>query len=191
MSMEFGAGRLTELLAELEEEIRTAGAGETLDQMLPGLSEGQIRDALVEVALTPPEELLAWYQWHNGGHVMLTPFWQPMNLSGAIALYQEQELGTEDWQWRLGWLPIMGSHPFLLIDCSRPPSTPASVRRYNSWSGGFVSELTDDQPQPSLCLPVTWWIEALRTGVYRWEPTLNRWTGDRHGPLPPERLGLA
>lgn len=190
--MEFGAVRLTELLAELEEEIRAAGAGETLDQMRPGLSEGQIRDALAEVDLTLPEELLALYQWHNGGHVMLTPFWEPMSLSGAIAIYQDQELGTEDWQWRPGWLPIMAAEPrLLLMNCAGPSSDAALLRRYDIWSGGFLSELPGDQPQPSLCVPVMWWIDALRSGVYRWEPALNRWTGDRHGPLPPERLGLA
>jgi hypothetical protein len=184
---------LAELFPELEEAIRAAGAGSVLDDLNPGLSEDQIRTEFARINLRPPDEVVTWFQWHNGGSgsVAFTPFFALLPLQRAIENYQKQELGTEPWQYRPGWLAYAGTGLPSLVDCNGNPADPAPVRFHDTWDGGFVSESPESQPQPSMCVPVTWWIEALHNGNYRWLPDRNLWTGEHHGPYPIERTGLS
>ena len=183
---------LSQLLAEFETEMVAAGAGHMLAPLQPGLEPDIVRTRLGEIGMAPSREVLAWFAWRNGseGHLVL-PGKIFYSLDEGIGEYEQADRGEYDWQWREAWLPLTrsGNMNRIVVDC-REDAEASAVRCVAFDSGLFSDSSLSAAPQPSLCVMVSWWIEALRAGIYAWEPAVGDWTWDRFNQIPPERDGL-
>jgi hypothetical protein len=95
-----------------------------------------------------------------------------------------QPKGQEDWQWDPRWLQIMGDANGLAIFCGGEPTSAPLVRGI-TWDRAYGTQLTQTVRQAvSLCTPVTWWIDALRHGWYRWNVSGNAWEDVDHSKQP-------
>jgi hypothetical protein len=92
--------------------------------------------------------------------------------------------GQEDWQWNPDWIQIMGDANGLAISCDRHADDPPLVRGL-SWDRVYGTQPDQTLNQVvSLCTPVTWWIDALRHGWYRWNGPGNGWESVDHSKQP-------
>ncbi len=169
------AGLLGDLLVELEHELATMGAPVRLFR--PGLPESTVRERFAQVGRTPPDEVVTWFTWHDGSRADTDGRWvdvfprEHWTLDSVIRRILEPDLpyGTELWEWHPSWVHLTGDNHGLAVDFSRT-TTP----RVRALSEGSVS--THDpglaHQVVSLCTPVTWWIEAIRSGAIQWEPDL-------------------
>ena len=88
----------------LDAAIRATGAG-VMDNLAPGLPADVIREQLEALGLTPPDELVAWFEWQDGllsrdvpeGQSTLTAY-APFSLGEAVrdreSLDIEQRTGS-------------------------------------------------------------------------------------------------
>ena len=96
-----------------------------------------------------------------------------------------------DSRWCEGWLPLIhaGNMDRVVADC-RQDTRAATIRRVAYDSGMFSDDSILSAPQPSLCVMLSWWLDALRSGAYAWNAKAGDWTWDRFDRIPPERRGL-
>jgi hypothetical protein len=195
MSEVYGSARLRELLVELEETIVQAGGGRDLSWCVPGVSEPQVRAAFARIGLVPTGELITWFGWHNGstGYPLLQKHF-PRSLDELVTDYQRERdtdwLGEAYGQWRPGWVKIIGISHGIAADCNRPEIEATPVRFADPWDGRFDSDDPGAQPQPSMCVMVSWWIDAIRDGYFTWKPDTQSWDWGPPLRLPPERRAL-
>lgn len=170
-------GLLAELLRELEHEVVAYGG--TKSSLRQGVDLEVLRETFAFHQLSLPEELEVWFGWHDG-ETRGALFCPPSSLLsledsfGMRALEMEQDVGEPLWDWDPQWLRITGdSNAGGAIRCSSSARTPLvrtimdEVRTHPSSTAGQVV---------SLCTPVTWWIEAIRSGHYHW--TEGGWARD-------------
>jgi len=185
---------LSELLMEMETELRRQGV--PVDEYLrPPAPISVVRAGFEECGLDPPLEALAWFGWHDGptrapnSHKVM-PMFLGWSLAESVRAYLDpkgQPKGREDWQWDPRWLQIMGDGNGLAIFCGDAPDKAPLVR------GITVDREYGTQPSQtlrqvvSLCTPVTWWIDALRHGWYRWNKHANAWEDVDTSLQPPMR----
>jgi hypothetical protein len=175
-----GAGPqlLTELLATLEERLREARA--PFDEIMGrGLSRESVQEKLNSIGLTPPEELISWFGWHDTLESARPPWIFPnlfqMPLASLVQIYPiEVEVGTHP----PTWFNIAGDSNGNAVSCEKDPSQPPLVRALLHDEGGLDFS-QDGRQVVSLCTPVAWWIEALDRGVYTWDLNLGAWRTDR------------
>jgi hypothetical protein len=181
-------GASAELLAHLldifESELRRQGV--PVDAYLrPGAQASEVRETFERNNLNAPDEVLVWFGWHDGpvrstaSHLVL-----PMFMSWSVAEVDTmrnspgaQPFGLEDWQWNPSWVQIMGDQNGLAVRCDNEPSAAPLVRGLLSGQYGTQPDVTRRQVV-SLCTPVTWWIDALQHGWYRWVVSANAWETD-------------
>lgn len=189
MSRGDDAPRLTaELLEELEGRWRDLGVP-IAEQLRSGLSREQIHVLTAPLDLHVPSEALVWWGWHDGAvggtaAGQAFPGWWLPSLAEAVArarweLNEAVGLAGERAQtllWRSSWLPIMSAMDgnYGAVDCSLPPDLPSPVFYTDRES------VAKFEPRvPSIGTLICWWIDAIDTGVTRFDTATARW---RHDP---------
>jgi hypothetical protein len=192
-----GAQLLGVLLAELEVELRRQKV--PLDGLLqPAANSAEVHSTFAGAGLVPPDEAVTWFGWHDGcvgvplAEVVLPRFGFWSLKAVAMNRSQTQQwLGLEEGQWNPNWLQIMGEADGLGISCEAHPSVSPLVRLVNFEDAGTQPQDTQFQVV-SLCTPVSWWIDALRRGWYRWDQQTQHWDYDiRAQPLIRSMYGVS
>lgn len=177
------------LLQELLEAFQDALAhqGVPVERFLsPGTSPERVRSRLNDIGLRAPDELVAWFGWHDGpkrmpGSASVLPRFLFWSLDEAISMHvspRGQPKGTEDWQWNPAWLQIMGDGNGLAIHCAEDPTEPPLVRAL-TMDGEYGTQPKKTLRQVvSLCTPVAWWTEAVSENWYRWDAKSQLWDID-------------
>jgi hypothetical protein len=176
---------LSELLAELDCELVASGFP-VYEFLLPGTSEARVRNSVEGLGLTAPDELVVWFTWHDGraeteASRYFVPGFTLRTLAYVVDCYQDpayEPFGEEEWQWDPRWLHIVGPNVGLAMRCDGDPAQPPLVRNVASDSGFGTQPHQTARQAVSMCTPVTWWIESLRNGWYRWKPDVQRWWAD-------------
>jgi hypothetical protein len=180
--------QLPEMLDLLEATLRSHGAVPVLDRLRPGLSPPEM-DALVEpLGLALPQEAKHWWAWHDGSSstfniYALTPLFSFLPLAKAVA---EAEQLRRRWPdpaldeyllpWPATWLPVGLSDvgTVTTIECSTVDAALAPVV-VRSWHTDLA---LPEATAPSMAEMVADWIQALESGVYRFDETGPRWHRD-------------
>jgi hypothetical protein len=172
---------LSELLQELETELRDAGV--PVDAAFrPGTSAPQLRAAFALAGVAVPDEIVVWFGWHDGvnrpiGNRVL-PIFEMWSSEETIQKYVNPNgapKGSEAWQWNPEWLHFVGDNNGIAVSCGSGPEAAPLVRRisagldYGTQAGDTLHQVV------SLCTPVTWWIESMRNGWYKWDRRLHGW----------------
>ena len=141
---------LQPLLEELERRLRAYGAP-IVDAFGPGIPADQIRAVFDDEGLNAPDDVVAWWGWHNGAALSDAP---PVRSGPGVYLRSENTL-IDDWhvlsldeatrthRWfranyadagaadllPAGWFPILvtGAKPTMWIDCSAGAEEPAPL----------------------------------------------------------------
>jgi hypothetical protein len=190
----------TAMLRTYESRLRTQGV--PVDEWRkPGLTDDEMSDALAPLGLGLPMEGRVWWGWHNGapgygkGKLVAPSGDKFLSLAEAVETYREFRtivqglvepdiplLADPDYRWNPAWLPIRGPQLPVVIDCSVPEGQPTPLR--------FIDlQDVEGSPKPraqSLGQMVSWWIEAIDCGAWRWNPASNQW--DTHDELLPREL---
>ncbi|MCI0159380.1 hypothetical protein KNO15_21980 [Leifsonia shinshuensis] len=185
------------LLVELLDELArcAADAGAPLDDVLqPGLSRQQVLDGLGELGLPAPDELVAWWGWHNGSRPDLIGG-QGLALNSleyAIATYPRDSLGTGEFSWNPAYVTVLGPGSYGVSVSTAANASPPAVRATESGQGTEPDRV--DNQAISLCTVVTWWITARRNGWITWQNfgDYGSWVADiDHYPAEWRVTGLA
>ena len=182
---------LSELLAAFERELR-AQSVPVDDYLRPGVPASEVQAGFEECGLQAPLEALAWFGWRDGptrtpnSHLVM-PMFMGWSLAECVRAYvnpKGQPKGNEPWQWDPRWLQIMGDANGLAIFCGGAADEAPLVRgltqdrEYGTQPDQTLRQVV------SLCTPVTWWIDALRHGWYRWNVGANAWEDVDHSKQP-------
>ncbi|CAO1652344.1 hypothetical protein NYA9BBAC_01833 [Salinibacterium sp. NYA9b] len=189
-----GAGPelLAELLAEFETELRAVGAPANLFN--PGAGADELTQQLASRVPALPPELFSWFAWHNGERHEL-PGEAPQilwtagvfhDVPGVIRM-QDLDIGEiagNELDWDPSWLRLTGSWDHgIAIQCTDAEALP--LVRMVAFDTRTNPADTDTQ-LVSLCTPIAWWIDAVRSGHYRWSDA--GWT--RYFELIPRQRSL-
>jgi hypothetical protein len=174
------------ILNGYEERLRFLGI--PLDEWTnPGLKRDEMEEVLAPLDVRLPVEGLVLWGWHNGAtrkgrEKLFGPGRECLSLGEAIAVYHqlrtiaEQTTGAwpqndPDFLWNSAWIPITGPQHPLVIDCSVAADEPTPIRVID-WQNvdGFFKPRAE-----SLGQMVSWWIEAIDCGAWRWDPERNQW----------------
>ena len=202
-----GTDRLIQRLADLEREWRLQGAP-VAEKAAPGLTDAQIDVLMAPVGIDLPDELRAWWRWHNGlvedgtdyGFGPTFDFgsvgpgaWQLISLEEAIDRYQCESRSAQwpgdpiagEFYWRDSWFPFAAaSQDVLFLDTAEATSdvcAPVRFRASENWRYWDVPQA------PSLADGVGMWVRALREGYFVWDPDAGEqgeWVHHRVRPLP-------
>jgi cell wall assembly regulator SMI1 len=184
-----------EMLTELEHQWSLQGAP-LLEHLRTGLS-GQEMDALVApLDLRLPLEARIWWGWHDGATTNGRPSvrrtvgagLEYLPLAEAVEQYracreasqevagtagQPRPLSEPEYWWAPQWFPISltGYGGVVACDCSVGNARPTPIRMI-WWAGreSFAEPVTQSFGQM-----VSWWIDALKTGVWRYEAGRDAW----------------
>ncbi len=166
------------------------------EHLKPGLPEAQIRSVLSTRGLSAPDELIAWYSRFDGPEFAVDE--QPFNcfpkfalhsLETAITLFDRDSsapgLGTEPWEWDPRWLRLGGPVQSMAVQCGPIAEAPVLVRSVGD--DRTTQEIRPPYQVVSLCTPLTWWIEGLRAGLYRWDSHSRHWTVNKSAAVDHDR----
>jgi cell wall assembly regulator SMI1 len=186
---------LTEaLLDELEARWRAQSAP-IVGQLRSGIDDATMAELAAPLGLTVPAEVRTWYRWHNGATEtewrkdveMCGMGWRFFSLERATkeavrrramalkACNQDQEEADQSF-WRWAWLPLADNqHGGVMFVDGRASSDPPRTQVIYT-----EPEIGTDTPPaaPSLGQVVTWWIEAIDTGLYAYDSARDRWYFD-------------
>jgi cell wall assembly regulator SMI1 len=180
-----------ELLGGLERRWRDQG-WPGVDWLQPGLDDGEIDATTRPLGLRLPLEARRWWGWHNGLSlpedarrdqlIFGGPGFVYLSLSGAIDRYtmiREIDAGPV---WHPTWFPITVAvyGAVIACDCSDPDAERTPIRPVH-WASGVMG----DVKARSWGEMVTWWLDAMDHGAWRYEPSEGRWERD-HEALDPE-----
>ena len=102
-----------------------------------GIGRPEIERQLDVIGVTAPDEIVAWFEWHNG----FTPdaarpteseplsFVYPNSLSGAIVRYRLTSGIGPHWAWAKGWIQLGREPTSLSVDLNGPAREPLRVVR--------------------------------------------------------------
>jgi len=104
--------------------LKRLGRQRTIELLKPGVPQDRTREALQELALTPPRDLCEVYVWRNGTDVgaaatvdelYLFPGYYLLSLEDAVAEYRIR-IGEE---WHAAWFPMFadGGGGFFAVPC--------------------------------------------------------------------------
>lgn len=192
-----GANLLAELLDKLEQELRKQGV--PVDEYFcPGAPAAEVRSTFANNGLVAPDEAVVWFGWHDGvdrsrpSDKVLPKFFS-WSLSETVTSRLKLDpnfIGFEDWQVDPRWMQILGEQYGITVRCDDVPENPPLVRALTFAEPSYASTYTHQQVV-SLCTPVTWWIEALRQGLFTWLPEFDGWDiQDRKLPGDRSRTGI-
>ena len=167
---------LAELLIAYEAALIAAGAPKPSFQ--PGLSRADIVGRLGAAGLGAPEELVVWFEWHDGEIVVdganyVSPTASLLSLENALSR-QSHWTDDEDENWGvpLGWLPLVNANFGPAIDCMGDPRDLPRLRYRNEEFGDH-----ENCRAVSLCTLVAWWIFAIENGAHVRDPATGVWGG--------------
>jgi cell wall assembly regulator SMI1 len=183
------------MLKSYEERLRRQGLG--VDQWTRlGITTDVMEEILAPLGLRLPIEARVWWEWHDGStyggwEKVLGPGNVCLSLEESVKKYQQCRIEAEelvvpdcpplddpDFRWNPAWLPVCGDpgHP-VVIDCSVAEGEPTPIR-FIDWQNvdGFFKPRAVSFGQM-----VSWWIRAIDSGAWRWNPERDRW--DRHDEL--------
>jgi hypothetical protein len=182
---------LTELLSILESELRRQGIPVD-DYLRPGAPEADVLAGFEKCGLEAPDEAVAWFDWHDGpvrspeSHKVM-PMFMGWSLDETVRGYLNPKgapKGFEEWHWNPSWIQIMGDANGLAIRCEADRTASPLVRGL-TWDGTHGTQGEQSLRQVvSLCTPVTWWIDSLQHGWYRWNAAGNAWENVDHSKQP-------
>jgi hypothetical protein len=171
-----------------------------VDVLRSGLSDDEMDDLTGPLGFRLPREARVWWGWHDGAEpddqgriAMLGPGRQFLALAASIehsrmyrdTLWEARERESR-LNWQLTWLPISANVAPTVMDCGGSFDAPARCRSY-----------VVEQPDVgmvgvgSLGALVAMYIAAYDSGAWRFDRTLEKWTGDAaKRKLPPEQYNL-
>jgi hypothetical protein len=179
---------LHSLLQVLEDELDARGVPRELS---PGADRDSIRVGFESTGLKLPIELEVLFSWHDG-HPLSGPEVIPRfpfdSFEGDLEAYRRvisvfegmaQADGlspdqTEDFDWGAGagWLRLWRDNYTWAVDCSLEPEAPPLVRATGE---DFRFAAPPSRQVVSLCTPVVWIIEGLRSDAHVWIPESQSW----------------
>ncbi|CAN5400266.1 hypothetical protein BH09ACT1_BH09ACT1_17060 [soil metagenome] len=194
------SGSSPELLRYLLEyyEWELLQRGVSLQRSLaPGVDESEVRGRLAGIGLRSPEEVIVWFGWHNG-----PASWPRFEAKSALPNFRQARLddAIQRYRWCVlefqppsdvskerfylgageGWLRLVDDNLGCAIDCS-PGSSQSEPPRIRSASELFLEPGSERAYRAvSLCTLVTWWLESLHSGAFRWDAVDERWIVDRY-----------
>jgi cell wall assembly regulator SMI1 len=174
-----------------------------VERLRPGLDDDELDSALHAIGLRPSRGTRIWWAWSGGvpaaavqasADRSVGPGREYLEPVEAVALYrQTREIAGEmaadaatfapdtdrssvDWWWQPGWLPITtnGAGTTIACDCSVADGEPSPIHAVN-WG---AREMFYEPATSSFGQMVTWWIEALDNGAWRYDPEAGRWRYD-------------
>jgi hypothetical protein len=158
----------------------------------PGRPESDVRSALEGLGLTPPDELIDWFGWHDGidyaavergegAAVPIEVFFSvaPASLDEAARVCRERRAGIRelfgadppgpdaDPFWRDAWFPVLGGVDSLFAAAcdGAPDGAPPPVWRVFSHPGPFETGVVAD----SLAELVNRMVAEVRAGSVWWD----------------------
>lgn len=190
-----------ELLDQLEARWRTQGA-RIADVLRPGLPEARIDELTAPLGLRLPYEARLWWGWHDGADEPLgartleygmTPLLNFAPLNMAAKWYPERreialdtDMGDADEFWSPTWFPIaqLGN---VACECDVEDGAPSPILDVDYHHGDVPGAVA----ARSFGEMVSWWIEAIDSGWWRFDQTAQRWQRDLDRlPLERGRTGL-
>jgi cell wall assembly regulator SMI1 len=202
-------GAATAVYEEYEELVRAAAPG-FVDQLLPPHPDPVGAVAAAFPGLELPEELAAWWAWHDGT-ITTNGFSYPVGgsnlcfrslgqslrewrseLEVAEFAAEPPDMPAEDF-WPPAWIPVLFTQDLAVaVDLADPPKRSGVLYRRRWIMSDSVPTVADDFPQL-----VEWWSTLLRIGATTWNPADEEWVTDealvpddlRHNPLAYEPLG--
>jgi hypothetical protein len=174
-----------------------------VDLLRPGLGDEELDSELGKIGLHPSREVRIWWAWSGGvpasaiqgsDERSVGPGRDYLEPAEAVALYREtRNIATEmaadaatfapdtdratvDWWWQPGWLPITtnGAGTIIACECSVSVGEPSPMHAVN-WG---AREKFYEPSASSFGEMLTWWLEALDSGAWRYEPDGARWSYD-------------
>lgn len=171
-----------EMLDSLEAGWRRHGAP-IADSLRLGLAQPDVEAMTAELDLRLPVEARTWWGWHDGASTMFPTHTIGAHyvfppLEAAIGQYRrwrdiarktvagEADLDAED-LWAHSWFPILlgGDGTTVACDCSVDEAEPSPIHVVN-WKV-FMNPAVP--AADSLGTVVSWWIEALEDGTWRFD----------------------
>jgi hypothetical protein len=176
---------LAELLKEFEVELRNQGI--EIDRLLrPGATRQSVIDEFRASELDAPDEAIVLFGWHNGRFEVPGAFsalpvfaaWSLEYLAAARDRSADEPRGFGEWEWNPNWIRIMGDQYGIAMCCADRPENAPLIRFVSDDLVDGTQDWQTERQVVSLCTPVTWWIESLRRGWYRWIPATQEWKRD-------------
>jgi cell wall assembly regulator SMI1 len=192
------------MLEELEVRWRAQGAAIAGD-LRPGLEAAAIQEATAAVGVQLPVEARVWWGWHDGTSRSLTSHaiggdLLYLTIEAAVTRYQRERAGAAaamqdgvDPQktWPPTWFPMAarGDGAVMACDCAVDEGAPTPIRRVHWEKYGNHSLVP---VAPSLGTVVSWWIDAIDAGAWRFDKERGLWDTDSARLPDPalERTGL-
>jgi hypothetical protein len=195
------ADSLRELLGELESLLRSQGVRVDED-LAPGLARDDVRHRFDAARLPVPDEAVEWFAWRNGqtaaamaqkreSAIPVFSFWSLDEVLAARRTLEGSRLfGSEEWQWSPDWLHLIGDNNGVAMSMAAGRSRAPLIRGLEISDPNTAPDFTERQVV-SLCTPVSWWIEDLRSGVIGWNAREGIWDMRLNElPLWRRRMGL-
>jgi hypothetical protein len=161
--------RLTDALVSLEREWRAQDM--PIAQFLrPGLTAAAVTAALQDVGITPHQELMEWFSWHDGCSTYAEAGFHSrlLTLDEAIVQYVSHVLAGEgiDELYHPGWFPVVtfSTGSLAVVNCNdleRPTASTTEIDRE-------LNLRPPEQWVTSLAIPVEWWARRFSTRLWRW-----------------------
>lgn len=176
-------GASPELLSELLDEFAFVSrrAGFDLDETCnPGIGRQEIIDAWAPYAITPPEEAIVWWGWHNGYRMHNTnknPGIAQISVNQSVVGYASRPKGDGEYSWNLRWVLLWHDISMDVGPADRAPLVRAT-------EGGMGTHPDDTGKQVvSMCTPVTMWLSCRENESTVFTPETWTYDGNR---IPPE-----
>jgi hypothetical protein len=156
------------LLTDLEQRWRDQSPA-MIPLLQPGLQDDEIERLSEPLGFPLPEEVRAWYRWHNGSSNQPIILWRAFGtLAGDVTTTLAYERDEERWQ--KGWIQVMDDLPLMIFDCRGGVAAPAPV-----WHLDYAFDFPSRPVFDSIGDMVSFWIELIDDGQISWDPN-----GEQH-----------
>ena len=160
-------------------------------------SQEVLAEVEAHLGLPLPDELRQWWEWHDGTDIkpheravrgLIGPSFLFLRTERAIKVTRECRIDAEDIApedpdsvWGATWLAI-GSHGKVACQCAVAASDPVPILNVDYHHVDVPGTIAAH----SFGEMVRWWIEALESGAWIYEPE-HDWWERREELVPPER----
>jgi len=137
--------------------------------LAPGLARTDISRRLEALGIAAPEELIVWWEWHNGHLPGVQHGLRPaqMSLSQAESDYMGMSLGHGPDQWDSHWVEVAGEGWKWSIAVRCATAGEVVVRGISPELGVTTHGDHPTRQAISLCTLVVLWLHAIDAGWYR------------------------